>query len=129
MATSTGTHECEATVDANGYLTFEGLGAGTYTITEVEAPTGYTPVAAFNVAITATPSLTEPGWKVDGTAAAATTTNPTIIKTYEVENVLKVDLPETGGMGTTVFYIIGGILVVLAGALLFAKLRMKKKDE
>ena len=128
-ATSTGTHECEATVDANGYLTFEGLGAGTYTITEVEAPTGYTPVAAFNVAITATPSLTEPGWKVDGTAAAATTTNPTIIKTYEVENVLKVDLPETGGMGTTVFYIIGGILVVLAGALLFAKLRMKKKDE
>ena len=128
-ATSTGTHEREATVDANGYLTFEGLGAGTYTITEVEAPTGYTPVAAFNVVITATPSLTEPGWKVDGTAAAATTTNPTIIKTYEVENVLKVDLPETGGMGTTVFYIIGGILVVLAGALLFAKLRMKKKDE
>ena len=129
VATSTGTHEREATVDANGYLTFEGLGAGTYTITEVEAPTGYTPVAAFNVVITATPSLTEPGWKVDGTAAAATTTNPTIIKTYEVENVLKVDLPETGGMGTTVFYIIGGILVVLAGALLFAKLRMKKKDE
>ena len=128
-ATSTGTHEREATVDANGYLTFEGLGAGTYTITEVEAPTGYTPLAAFNVVITATPSLTEPGWKVDGTAAAATTTNPTIIKTYEVENVLKVDLPETGGMGTTVFYIIGGILVVLAGALLFAKLRMKKKDE
>ena len=129
VATSTGTHEREATVDANGYLTFEGLGAGTYTITEVEAPTGYTPLAAFNVVITATPSLTEPGWKVDGTAAAATTTNPTIIKTYEVENVLKVDLPETGGMGTTVFYIIGGILVVLAGALLFAKLRMKKKDE
>ena len=96
----------------------------------MEAPTGYTPVDAFEVVITATPSLTGgPGWKVDGTAAAATTTNPTIIKTFEVENVLKVDLPETGGMGTTVFYIIGGILVVLAGALLFAKLRMKKKDE
>ena len=38
-------------------------------------------------------------------------------------------LPETGGMGTTLFYIIGGLLVVGAGILLIVRFRMRAGSE
>ena len=45
-----------------------------------------------------------------------------------IENAKGSSLPGTGGMGTTLFYVGGGILVVGSGALLLAKKRMKNKE-
>ena len=43
-----------------------------------------------------------------------------------VENNAGAELPSTGGIGTTVFYVLGGLLVVCAGVLLITKRRMNK---
>ena len=37
-------------------------------------------------------------------------------------------LPSTGGIGTTIFYVVGGVLVVVAGILLITKKRMSGRD-
>ena len=47
----------------------------------------------------------------------------------QVANNQGATLPETGGMGTTLFYIIGGLLVVGAGVLLVVRIRMKAHNE
>lgn len=43
----------------------------------------------------------------------------------DVVNEAGTTLPETGGMGTTIFYVLGGLLVVGAGVLLIVRLRMR----
>ena len=45
-------------------------------------------------------------------------------KTFEVENKTGGLLPETGGIGTTIFYVVGGLLMVAAFVLLVSKKRM-----
>ena len=97
---------------------FTGLGAGTYTLVEKVVPSGFNQAA-----------------DVTGLVVPAPTTNAS----GEVTNVaaLKVDagtilnnkgtvLPTTGGIGTTVFYILGGLLIVGAGVTLIAKRRVRK---
>ena len=44
--------------------------------------------------------------------------------TAKVENKSGSELPETGGMGTTIFYVLGSILVLGAAVLLITKKRM-----
>ena len=46
-----------------------------------------------------------------------------------IENVSGIQLPEAGGIGTTIFYILGGILVVGAAVLLITKRRMGASEE
>lgn len=46
-----------------------------------------------------------------------------------VENNGGSTLPETGGIGTTIFYAAGALLVLCAGVLLFVKLRMRKAGD
>jgi LPXTG-motif cell wall-anchored protein len=48
---------------------------------------------------------------------------------FQVANNKGATLPGTGGMGTTIFYVVGGLLIVCAGALLVTKIRMGKKEE
>ena len=38
-------------------------------------------------------------------------------------------LPETGGIGTTIFFVLGGVLVIGAGVLLIVRLRMKAENK
>ena len=45
---------------------------------------------------------------------------------FLIENKSGAELPSTGGIGTTVFYVLGGLLVVCAGVLLITKRRMNK---
>ena len=47
--------------------------------------------------------------------------------TEGVANNTGVELPATGGMGTTIFYVVGSILVLVAVVLLVTKKRMSNK--
>jgi len=78
-----------------------GLANGTYYLEEIDAPAGYV-------------KLTQP--------KSVTISNANV--EIEIENAPGIGLPETGGVGTTIFYVMGGILVVGALALLLTKKRV-----
>ena len=50
--------------------------------------------------------------------------NPSTTLSTDIKNNSGSELPETGGIGTTIFYIVGGILLAAAGILLITKKRM-----
>lgn len=97
----------EVTTDNEGDASFNGLENGTYKLVETEAPAGYNKL---------TEEVTVSINYANDTSNAGLTT--------EVKNFSGTTLPSTGGMGTTIFYIVGGILVVGAGVLLITKKRM-----
>ena len=108
------------TVDSeNGKLTFRGLGAGDYTLTESKTPAGYNTIAPIDFTIS-----------FDAATKKFTTNNDTITVGTDnklaatIVNKAGVQLPETGGIGTTIFYTLGAVLVVGAGVLLVTKKRM-----
>ena len=102
----------EVTTDANGAANFEGLAAGTYTLVETQAPEGY------NLAADTTITLG------DITAEVSDTTTLTV--TSNVIDLAGSTLPSTGGMGTTLFYVFGAVLVIGAGIVLVTRRRMAK---
>lgn len=122
------------TSDANGLFKVIGLHEGTYYLKETKAPTGYNMLSKeITVEITATTSSTwdgiNPGsalTKLEVTAdgKAGTGDVKTGIAGITVANNKGATLPETGGMGTTIFYALGSILVLGAGVLLVVKKRM-----
>ena len=66
----------------------------------------------------------------DGNSQAATITlkqDGTTVDEIEVLNQSGTQLPSTGGIGTTIFYVVGSILVVAAGVLLITKKRMGRE--
>ena len=110
-----------ATVDDQGYLCFAGLGAGTYKLKEVKAPTGYVlSDHEYTIEIAATPDLNSANWtySVDGAAASSQKIE------LEIKNTMNT-LPQTGGMGTTVFYIAGSVLLAAGVVLLITKKRIE----
>lgn len=125
-----GTTSYTGTVDENGVLRFTGLSAGEYTISEIKAPEGYNKLdESITVEITLTYSEKD-GWqwqyalKADDDGNSSNTIDSNVIK---IVNQSGVQLPSTGGMGTTMFYVIGGILVVGAVILLITKKRMDRE--
>lgn len=117
--------------DANGLFQVVGLDAGTYYLEETKAPAGYNLLTApIKIEIEATITDTEDEQSLDkltisindGAAADGNVNDGTVDAT--VENNAGSTLPETGGIGTTMFYIIGGILVLAAVVLLVTKRRM-----
>ena len=112
-------------VDKNGVLTFEGLGEGAYTITEIIAPEGYNLLKApITVEIKANATFDKCEWTVTADGKPVTADNN--LYAFLIENKSGAELPSTGGIGTTVFYVLGGVLVVCAGVLLITKRRMNK---
>ncbi len=99
------------TTDVNGAANFPGLEDGKYYLEETVAPAGYN---LLKEAVEVT---------VDGTAATPENLAPLTV-TESVGNNTGSILPETGGMGTTVFYILGSILLLGAVVLLVTKKRM-----
>lgn len=99
------------TTDENGAAEFKGIEAGSYQLVEIKAPQGYN--------LLTTPE--EVTIASDGDQAYVTAT-------ATVENNTGSVLPSTGGMGTTLFYTIGGVLVVAAGVLLVTKKRMNNME-
>lgn len=126
----------EATVGDDGKLTFTGLGAGTYTITETVTPPGYNTIAPFKVTITWAGAETGDGctWTYSGTDYEDTNKNgkhdegePYLAQVTVINKAGSI-LPETGGMGTTLFYVLGGLLVAAAVVLLVTKRRMNAAE-
>ena len=115
-------------VDSDGIALFEGLGAGTYTLTETTTPDGYNTMDPITFTIAFSKDGT-PKWSVgtsdDDTDDHGVTYNAEN-KQFEakVVNMKGSKLPETGGIGTTIFYAGGAILVLLAGVLLVSKRRI-----
>lgn len=114
------------TTASDGSLFFQGLNAGTYTLSETTTPTGYNKIADKTYVISASINGDNCTWTVkDGTGEdAVTVSNPITI----INNKGSV-LPSTGGIGTTIFYVSGGILVLGSAVLLITKKRMSLKDE
>ena len=115
----------------NGLFKVIGLDAGTYFLEEIVAPTGYNMLEKpIKIVITATVDASEDSASLDaltitvddGTATAGNLDSGIVATT--VKNNKGATLPETGGMGTTLFYVLGGVLVVGAVVLLITKKRM-----
>ena len=127
------------TSDANGLFKVIGLDDGTYYLKETKAPTGYNLLSSkITVVIMATTTngqtwtdgqassaLTNLAVTADGTAGTGDTS--TGIAGITVANNKGSTLPETGGVGTPIFYIAGGVLAVAAAILLVTKKRMSKQ--
>lgn len=116
---STGT--AEITTDGNGRFSFVGLDTGKYYLTETAAPQGFNRLEA--------PIVVEITQNEDGTATVSTedVDDVTDNAPVKVENKTGALLPSTGGIGTTVFYVVGGVLVVAAVVLLITRKRMNDK--
>lgn len=107
----------EITTDATGKFTIKGLDADTYYLTETAAPAGYNKLAAPVTIVIGKNGV------VNGTTEA-----PQGVDEVKVLNQSGTELPSTGGIGTTIFYIVGGVLVVGAVVLLVAKKRMNNVE-
>ena len=106
--------------DNNGMIEVEGLDADTYYLEETRAPGGYNKLAG---PVTVVISHTVSG---EGAQNMTHTLKQDTIDVgrVEIENKSGTELPETGGIGTTIFYVLGSILVIGAVVLLITKKRM-----
>lgn len=102
----------------DGNFNIKGLKAGTYWLKETEAPKGYNTLAE--------PIKIIIEQNTDGTQIMKNVKGDVITK-VEVENKSGSILPSTGGMGTTIFYIAGALLVLISGVVLIAKKRTDSK--
>ena len=134
------------TSGADGLFNISGLDDGTYYLREIKAPDGYNLLEEdVQIVITATtangqtwddfnPDTALTGLTVttqlgdDGARTEGTGNLETGAVAITVENNGGSTLPETGGIGTTIFYVAGALLVLCAGVLLFVRFRMRKAD-
>ena len=121
----------------NGLFVISGLDAGTYYLEEVKAPAGYNllkdpvkltidaEISGGDAETKQPPTIGRLDLITEGKDGPITTEgnedNGTV--SLEVQNNMGALLPSTGGMGTTLFYIVGAALVLAAGVLLVMKRR------
>ena len=124
------------TIVDNTQTTFEweGLDDGDYKISEVITPAGYNTIddQFFTVVATHDTESDDPQLKTltgnatDGTIEFTPKMDEGSLSTT-IENNRGTTLPGTGGIGTTIFYVVGGGLMVAAAVLLITKKRMENR--
>jgi LPXTG-motif cell wall-anchored protein len=142
------------TTAADAVITIKGVKQGTYSITETEAPEGYNKLtepfdveakktgegettktkttiyldAKGNVTETVTSTTKEYNTDTDSfNNASATGDEEKSVPVYQFNPIVNqkgTELPSTGGIGTTIFYVMGSILVICAGVVLVTRRRM-----
>lgn len=90
------------TTGTDGAASFDGLENGVYELIEIAAPAGYNQIKGVAGTIT-----------VEGND----TDTATLSTTSDIANNAGTEMPSTGGIGTTIFYVVGGVMV--AGAVVF----------
>lgn len=105
--------------DANGNINLNGLSAGTYILEETKAPEGYNKLEKTIKVVVTKGEDGKPVIHVDDDTAS--------VEKVEVKNSTGSLLPSTGGMGTTLIYLVGGALVLGSGFVLANKKRAKAK--
>ena len=108
----------------DGTFNVKGLDAGTYYLKETSTPTGFNTCPVTTVVIKANHTgnnVDLTGSTINGKDVGASGLSTTIV------NKQGTTLPSTGGIGTTLFYVIGGGLMVAAIVLLVTKKRMENK--
>lgn len=120
-------------------FTFKGLDDGEYTLTETVTPEGYNTIEPITFNVSANHEINWDGTgnrsalleSLTGNKGTGEITFPsdkgTGALTTDIINKSGTVLPSTGGMGTTVFYVVGGGLMAVAVVLLVTKKRMENK--
>lgn len=106
----------------SGKFDIKGLDAGKYVLKETTTPTGYNTCEPIEVIIKAEHKENE-----EGTGAETVLTSESKNMNNKVINRKGSSLPSTGGIGTTIFYVVGGILMAVAAILLITKKKMSNK--
>lgn len=101
----------------DGQFNVKGLDAGTYYLKEITPPSGYSACADKEIVISATHDVNHVS------LSGESNLNNKIIN----KKAGGITLPSTGGIGTTIFYVVGGGLMVAAIVLLVTKKRMENK--
>lgn len=120
--------------DEHGKMSVSGLDAGVYYLTECVAPDGYNLLDA-DVKITITAVYSDDGKTITSLTVTVGDGEPSEGDTESgeleviVENFSGAELPSTGGIGTTIFYTLGGLLAVGAAVFLVTKKRMSGVEE
>lgn len=130
----------QITTPEDGVIVVKGVKSGSYNITEVTAPAGYNkltdPVTVEAKKTGGTTTQTTVYLDKDGNTTDTKTDNTIEVKVdidtiaataVVVVNKAGIELPSTGGMGTTIFYVLGSVLVIGAVVLLVTKKRMSTK--
>ena len=119
--------------DEGTTFTFSGLDDGNYRLTETKTPAGYNSIDPIEFTVTAEHDVLSDNPALTSLSGNATTGELTFTSnttegslSADVVNKSGSTLPETGGMGTTIFYVLGTILVLGAAIMLITKRRMNK---
>ena len=105
--------------------TWKGLDDGDYRLEETTTPLGYNTVAPIDFTVAAEHGVQENELKlISLTGDELTGTVETGVLSIAIQNKTGTELPTTGGIGTTIFYVAGGVLVLLAVVLLVTKRRV-----
>lgn len=119
---------CVLTSGKDGTFSLAGLDDGTYFIEEITPLPGYNSIAPVKIQVNGN---TKNGQTGNGETSELTDVTFTVGETTDnaitIVNNAGTTLPSTGGMGTTVFYVVGGGLMAVAVVLLVTKKRMENK--
>lgn len=124
----TANDSCVLTSGKDGKFSLAGLDDGTYFIEEITPLPGYNSIDPVEIQVNGN---TNNGQSGNGATSELTDVTFTVGKKTEnaitIVNNAGTTLPSTGGMGTTVFYVVGGGLMAVAVVLLVTKKRMENK--
>lgn len=110
---------------------FKGVDAGTYILRETTVPAGYNKIDDITITVTATYDKTKTPPEIKTLTCTpddftATISNGTV--EGKILNQEGSTLPSTGGIGTTIFYILGSLLVIISGIVLIARRRLSANN-